>query len=236
MYSSIQDIHHSFQSSIANNYHILTDFVALPALFRGLFIPSYMAEDRPSAGLCRGISALGTCAIWMLEAEGGCWVGCAASGELPAISRALCLKPTTDPFPLGQTLGTASRDTPRSPLPAPRSHPCDTVPLRELRTASSAPRLPIIAVILVGGEVLPDLPVGLPYPLAEALELAAQRAAESGEIRLHAASGAALRHAAARPAPRCAAPRGGASARCCFFSTTDSGSRGPGPRGDLCFS
>lgn len=147
----------------------------------------------------------------MLEAEGGCWVGCAAPGELPASSRALCLKPTSDPFPLGQVLAPTSRDTPRSPLPAPRSHPCDTVPRR-----SSAPRLPVIAVILVGGEVLSDLPVGLPHPLAEALELAAQRAAESGEIRLHAGSGAALRHAAARPAPRCAAPRGGASARCCF--------------------
>lgn len=118
----------------------------------------------------------------------------------------------------------------------PRCQPRGATPATRSRSGSSAPRLPIIAVILVGGEVLPDLPVGLPYPLAEALELAAQRAAESGEIRLHAASGAALRHAAARPAPRCAAPRGGASARCCFFSTTDSGSRGPGPRGDLCFS
>lgn len=72
------------------------------------------------------------------------------------------------------------------------------------------PAVPVVAIILVGREVLLDLPVGLPHPPAEALDLAAQRAPEGGEIRLHAAhaaaSGTALRHGAPpEPARRCAA-------------------------------
>lgn len=116
---------------------------------------------------------------------------------------------------------------PRSPLPARGA-----TPATRSRAGSSAPRLPIIAVILVGGEILPDLPVGLPHPLAEALELAAQRAAESGEIRLHAASGAALRHAAAaaRPAPRCAALRLGVGPSL-GVALQHHGQRQPRPRG-----
>lgn len=84
---------------------------------------------------------------------------------------------------------------------APRSVPIPAEP---------RPAVPIVAIILVGRQVLLDLPVRLPHPPAEALDLAAQRAPEGGEIRLHAAraaaSGPALRHGAPpEPARRCAA-------------------------------
>lgn len=74
------------------------------------------------------------------------------------------------------------------------AHPRLPLPL-----LSPLPPVPVVAVIPVGREVLLDLPVGLPQPLAEALQLSAERAAEGGQIRLHAASGAALRHGAAPP-------------------------------------
>lgn len=110
-------------------------------------------------------------------------------------------------------------DPPALPLPLP-------VPLHGFYShgyrCPPCPPVPVVAVIPVGREVLLDLPVGLPQPLAEALELAAERAAEGGEIRLHAASGAALRHGAAPP-PLTALLRGGAGprARRGRFSTAD---------------
>lgn len=82
---------------------------------------------------------------------------------------------------------------PRCGAPAERrgGHPAGS--RAEPRRAGRAPvraapaPVPVVTVILVGGEVLLDLPVGLPHPPAEALDLAAQRATEGGEIRLHAA-------------------------------------------------
>lgn len=101
--------------------------------------------------------------------------------------------------------------------------------------APGPPAVPVVAIILVGRQLLLDLPVRLPHPPAEALDLAAERAPEGGEIRLHPSrprrrSGPALRQGAPSP-PGAARPRGGADAGAGDAGNREAGNREAG-KGD----